>query len=116
WLTARKRSSRPASAVEALLALDAPPPRARPVRTRFLIAAAAAIVVLGFIVLPWLAMQKTMNALTERTGANAERARRAQLEALQRELSEPSNPAPPRAPPKSDHRDISVGRLLSGPK
>src|SRR5438552_2737622 len=115
-LTARKRTSRPASALEALLALERPAPRSRPVRTRFLIAAAAAIVVLGFIVLPWLAMQKTMNALTERTGANAERARRAQLEAFERELTEPSKPAPTPPPPKSDHRDVSMGRLLSGAK
>src|SRR5207248_4117852 len=115
-LTARKRSSRPASAIEALLALDAPPPRARPVRTRFLIPAAAAIVVLGSIVLPWLAMQKTMNALTDRPGANAERARRAQLEALERALAEPSRPAPPPPPPNSDHRDISSAGLLAEPK
>ncbi|HYY51551.1 MAG TPA: serine/threonine-protein kinase [Myxococcales bacterium] len=114
-LTARKRASRPASAVEALLALDAPPPRSRPVRTRVLITAAAAIVVLGSVVLPWLAM-RTMNALTSRRGPNADAARRAQLEALERELTQPAKPPPPPPPAKSDHRDISLGRLLDGAK
>src|SRR5207249_4362209 len=115
-LTARKRASRPASAVEALLALEAPAPGSRPIRPRFLVAAAAAIAVLASIVLPWIAMQKTMNALTASPGANAERVQRAQLEAFERELTEPSKPAPPPPPPKSDHRDVSMGRLLSGAK
>ena len=115
-LTARKRASRPASAVEALLALEAPAPGSRPIRPRLLVAAAAAIAVLASIVLPWIAMQKTMNALTASPGANAERVQRAQLEAFERELTEPSKPAPPPPPPKSDHRDVSMGRLLSGAK
>ena len=113
-LTARKRAARPASAVEALLALDAPPRPTRPVRARFLVPLAA-VVALGSIVLPWMAMQKTTNALTARPGPNAEQARRAQLEALERELTEPPKPAPP-PPPRTDHRDISLGRLLSGAK
>src|SRR5438132_1289457 len=45
-----------------------------------------------------------------------ERTRRAQLEALERELTQPSKPVTPPPPPKSDHRDISLGRLLSGAK
>src|SRR3989454_8064526 len=53
-LTARKRTSRPASAVEALLALDAPAPRNRPVRTRFLLPLTA-LIVLYSIILPWIA-------------------------------------------------------------
>jgi len=114
-LTARKRAARPASAAEALLALDAPPRPTRPVRARFLVPLAA-VVALGSIVLPWMAMQKTLNALTARPGPNAEQARRAQLEALERELTEPPKPAPPPPAPRTDHRDISLGRLLSGAK
>jgi len=114
-LTARKRAARPASAVEALLALDAPPRPTRPVRARFLVPLAA-VIALGSIVLPWMAMQKTLNALTARPGPNAEQARRAQLEALERELTEPPKPAPPPPAPRTDHRDISLGRLLSGAK
>ena len=114
-LTARKRAARPASAVEALLALDAPAPRTRRVRARFLVPFAAAVA-LGSIILPWMAMQKTLNVLTARPEANIERARRAQLEALERALTEPPNPAPAPSPPKSGHRDISLGRLLHGAK
>src|SRR5438132_140124 len=114
-MTARKRASRPASAVEALLALEAPAPRNRPVQARFPLVVAA-IVVLASIILPWIAIRKVMSTLSERPGANAERARRAQLEALERELTQPSKPVTPPPPPKSDHRDISLGRLLSGAK
>ena len=114
-MTARKRASRPASAVEALLALDAPAPRNRPVQARLPLVVAA-IVVLASIILPWIAIRKVMSTLSERPGANAERARRAQLEALERELTQPSKPVTPPPPPKSDHRDISLGRLLSGAK
>src|SRR2546426_1165815 len=114
-MTARKRASRPASAVEALLALDAPAPRNRPVQARLPLVVAA-IVVLASIILPWIAIRKVMTTLSERPGANAERARRAQLEALERELTQPSKPVTPPPPPKSDHRDISLGRLLSGAK
>ncbi len=111
-LTARKRASRPASASEALLLLDAPPPRPRPVGTRVLVGAAL-IVVLGYLAFSWIAVQK-MNALLARPGANAERARRAQLEALERELAAPPQPAPAPAPVETDHRDVSLGRLLNG--
>src|SRR5438105_1131353 len=114
-MTARKRASRPASAVEALLALEAPAPRNRPVQARFPLVVAA-IVVLASIILPWIAIRKVMSTLSERPGANAERARRAQLEALERELTQPSKPVTSPPPPKSDHRDISLGRLLSGAK
>src|SRR3989475_5744639 len=114
-MTARKRASRPASAVEALLALNAPAPRNRPVQARFPLVVAA-IVVLASIILPWIAIRKVMSTLSERPGANAERARRAQLEGLQRELPQPAKPVTPPPPPKSDHRDISLGRLLSGAK
>ena len=114
-MTARKRASRPASAVEALLALDAPAPRNRPVQARFPLVVAA-IVVLASIILPWIAIRKVMTTLSDRPGADAERARRAQLEALERELTQPSKPVTPPPPPKSDHRDISLGRLLSGAK
>ena len=63
-----------------------------------------------------MALQRTLSALASRPGANAGRARRAQLEALEQELGQPSRPAPPPLPPKSDHRDISLGRLLNGAK
>src|SRR5262249_17751779 len=78
-LTARKRASRPPSAAEALLLLDAPAPRPRPIGTRVVIGALA-IVAFGYLAFSWIAVQK-MNALFARPGAvNAERARRAQLE------------------------------------
>jgi serine/threonine protein kinase len=114
-LTARNRASRPGSAVEALLAVDAPAPRRRPVRTRILLPLTAAIV-LASVVFSWMALQKALNALMDRPGPNAERARRAQLEALQQELNQSSTPLPPPPPAKSDHRDISLGRLLDGAK
>src|SRR5438067_8424340 len=114
-LTARKRASRPASAVEALLALEAPPPRSRPIRPRLLVALAA-IAVLASIALPLIAFRKVMSTLSEGPRVNSERARRAQLEALERELTQPSKPVTPPPPPKSDHRDISLRRLLSGAK
>src|SRR5438445_2901636 len=114
-LTARKRTSRPASAVEALLALDAPARRNRPGQARFPLALAA-IAVLASIALPLIAFRKVMSTLSEGPRVNAERARRAQLEALERELTQPSKPVTSPPPPKSDHRDISLGRLLSGAK
>ena len=115
-LTARKRTARPASAVEALLALDAPAPRTgRPVRTRFLLPLTA-LIVLCSVAFGWIALQKTLDALITGPRANAERVRRAQLEALQRELEAPPKPYTPPPPAKSDHRDISLGRLLSGAK
>src|SRR5438067_2456665 len=48
--------------------------------------------------------------------ATADPSRGAQLEALERELTPPSKPVTSPPPPKSDHRDISLGRLLSGAK
>ena len=114
-LTARKRASRPASAVEALLALDAPAPRNRPGQARFPLALAA-IAVLASIALPLIAFRKVMSTLSEGPRVNSERARRAQLEALERELTQPSKPVTSPPPPQSDHRDISLGRLLSGAK
>src|SRR5438552_447311 len=114
-LTARKRASRPASAVEALLALDAPAPRNRPGQARLPLALAA-IAVLASIALPLIAFRKVMSTLSEGPRVNSERARRAQLEALERELTQPSKPVTSPPPPKSDHRDISLGRLLSGAK
>jgi serine/threonine protein kinase len=112
-LTARKRTARPASAAEALLALDAPAPRKAPVRTRFLLPLTA-LIVLGSVTFGWIALRKTVDALLE--GPRAERARRAQLEELQRELEAPPRPAPAPAPAEPDHRDISIGRLLNGAK
>jgi serine/threonine protein kinase len=107
-LTAPKRTSRPASAVEALLALDTPLPTRRPRRkTRFLVPLAA----LGALAGTCAIVQKTMNALTA-----PQRARQAQIEALQRELDEPPKPAPPRPATEPDHVDISIGRLLDGAK
>src|SRR6266851_403107 len=87
-LTARRRASRPASAVEALLALGSPAPRS--VRVSFVVAVAASLV-LGAVVL--LGVASALNSLSRAT--NADRARRAQLEALQRELEAPPKPAPP---------------------
>src|SRR5216683_2713784 len=104
-LTARKRASRPASAAEALRVLDSPAP-AR-VRPKLVVALAAALALVGF-----LGVRSALTSL--RANAGAERARRAQLEAFERELTAP--PAPPPAPAESDHRDISLGRLLSGAK
>jgi len=114
-LTARKRTARPVSAVEALLALDAPAPRKRPVRTRFLLPLTA-LIVLCSVAFGWLAFQKTLDALIAGPKANPERARREQIEALQRELEAPPKPYTPPPPAKPDHRDISLGRLLSGAK
>src|SRR2546428_8948467 len=114
-MTARKRASRPASAVEALLALDAPARRNRPGQARFPLALAA-IVVLASIILPWIAIRTVMTTLSDRPRADTERAMSAQLEALERELTQPSKPVTPPPPPKSDHRDVSLGRLLSGAK
>src|SRR6266850_3267497 len=108
-LTARKRTARPASAVEALLALDAPAPRKRPARTRFLLPLTA-LIILCSVAFGWIAVRKTLDALIAGPRANAERARREQLEALQRELEAPPKPYTPPPPAKTDHRDISVGR------
>src|SRR5262249_40882057 len=77
-LPAGRRASRPASAVEALRLLDAPPPRARPSVARILMALAAALVI-GAAGVSFVAMLRAA-----RSGAEAERARRAQIEALQR--------------------------------
>ncbi|HYS07384.1 MAG TPA: serine/threonine-protein kinase [Myxococcales bacterium] len=111
-LTALRRASRPGSAVEALRLLDAPPPRVRPSPARLLLALAAALVI-GAGGVSFVAMLRTLGAAA-RSGAEAERARRAQLEALQRELTAPPKPAPAPAPDVPDHRDISLGRLLDG--
>lgn len=119
-LTARARASRPRSVAEALRALDSAQSPPRPLRARAL----AATVALAFVATAWLGLRLALNPLKEGPGQLSERARRAQLEALEKEvaaspqvaaspgtdLKTASSPSPDRA----DHRDISIGRLLNG--
>ena len=114
-LTSRRRDFRPASAVEALLLLDAPPPRTRRVRARFLVALAAALA-LGSTAVAWFAMQSALTSLAAGSGANVERARLAQLEALEREMTLGPDVVTHAPPLEGDYRDVSIGRLLSGAK
>jgi len=58
-------------------------------------------------------MLRTLGAAA-RSGAEAERARRAQLEALQARADRPANPHLRLLPTFRNHRDISLGRLLDG--
>ncbi len=117
-LTARKRASRPASAAEALRILDSPEPPARPVRARLpiVVAAAGALALAAFV---WVATSSVRDSMPARPGPNAERARRAMLETLEGELTSPPKvvtPPAPRPSDQTDHRDISIGRLLNGEK
>src|SRR5712691_1183596 len=104
-LTARRRASRPPSAAEALRGLDSPgSPRVRP---ELFVVLAAALALAGL-----LGLRSALTSLLP--AADAERARRAQLEAFERELTAPPKPAPPPAHAETDPRDIPLGRLLSG--
>ena len=117
-LTARRRGSRPASAAEALRILDSPVPVVGPVRARLplVLAGAGALALAAF---GWVAIRSVQEALPPRADPKAERARRAMLEAFEGELTSPpkvTTPAAPRPSGETDHRDLSIGRLLNGEK
>ncbi|HYV65679.1 MAG TPA: serine/threonine-protein kinase [Myxococcales bacterium] len=113
-LTARKRSSRPPTAAEALRVLDHPeaPPRRIRAKLPFVIAGAGALALLAAAG----AFVHAVVGSLPRADPNADRARRAMIEALDRELSSPPKVVTPPAPPpdQPDHRDVSMGRLLNG--
>jgi len=120
YLTARARRSRPRSAAEALRALDSAPSLRRPLRTTALAAAIAL-----FLVTVAFGLRLAVSWLEQGLARPSEAARRARLEALNRELAAPPQiAASPATGLKasgpssdgSDYRDISIGRLLNGEK